>query len=319
MRYGIVPYAATVNVGKLLYAKSPSYIRTNNLSYYHWRRTANWFSSWSFGQRTYNLANFVNGGTLGNINGNGDDQYAKWTGCIEERKTDPGITGNDTRDAAPSSAIDLDIDRLPDGSDDTKYAPYIFDPYIGSQNGDGIDSYCPAPATELTEMSSTDLNGLLGKLVAKGSTYHDIGMIWGTRMISNAGIWGSNNPDTFQQIGVQRYIVYMTDGTISAPRDLTDHSNAYSSYGIEGYDGRVGATSDSDNNNRHTKRFMMACNAAKAKAISIWTIAFGTGRVTSLDKCASSLDQSSIAANSGDLIARFATIGRSIGSLRIAN
>jgi Flp pilus assembly protein TadG len=320
MRYGIVPYASTVNVGKLMYAKNTNYIRTSNLSYYHWKRTTNFlWSSWSFGQRTYNLANFVNGGTLGNINGNGDDQYARWTGCIEERKTDPGITGNDTRDAAPSSAIDLDIDRLPDGNEDTRYAPYIFDPYIGSQNGDGIDSYCPAPATELTEMSSADLNGLLAKLVAKGSTYHDIGMIWGTRMISNAGIWGSNNPDTFQQIGVQRYIVYMTDGTISAPRDLDDHSAAYSSYGIEAYDKRVGATSDGDNNSRHTKRFLMACNAAKAKAISIWTIAFGTGRVGSLDKCASSLDQSSIAANSGDLIARFATIGRSIGSLRIAN
>lgn len=330
MRFGIVPYAATVNVGKLLYTKNPSFIRTSAVPYYHWKLTTNgWSSSWSFGLRTYNLGNFVQGGRLGNINSNGDDQTALWTGCIEERKTDSSITGSDPRDAAPSTAIDLDIDRIPDGNDDTKYPPYIFDPHAGSLTGDGIDSYCPAAATDLTEMSSGDISGYMAKLVAKGSTYHDIGMIWGTRMISNGGIWGSGNPDEYQQIGVQRYIVYMTDGTISAPRDLCyysncsptsyDHSSAYSSYGIEGYDRRVGATSDIDNNNRHTKRFLMACNAAKAKSISIWTIAFGTGRVSSLDKCASSLDQSSIAADSSDLIARFATIGKSIGSLRIAH
>lgn len=332
MRFGIVPYAATVNVGKLLYKKNPNFIRASNVPYYHWKATRSWFgTSWSFGQQRYNLANFVTGGTLGNINGNGDSSGNRWDGCIEERKTDPGITANDSRDGAPAAAIDLDIDRLPDGNDDTRYAPYVYDPHAGEDvGGNGVNSYCPAEATELTEMTSGNLDGLLAKLVARGSTYHDIGMIWGTRMISNGGVWGSGNPDEYKQIGVQRYIVYMTDGTISAPRDLCyynncspatsyDHSSAYSSYGIEGYDSRVGATSDLDSNNRHTKRFLMACNAAKAKSISIWTIAFGTGRVSSLDKCASSLDQSSTAANSTDLIARFATIGKSIGSLRIAN
>jgi Flp pilus assembly protein TadG len=331
MRFGIVPYAATVNVGKLLYNKNTNYIRTNNVPYYHWKATRFLFNtSWNFGQQRYNLKNFVAGGTLGNINGNGDSSGNRWDGCIEERKTDPGITANDTRDGAPAAAMDLDIDRFPDGSDDTKYPPYVYDPHTGEDVGDnGVNSYCPAEATELTEMTSQNLDSLLAKLVARGSTYHDIGMIWGTRMISNGGIWGSTNPDEYQQISVQRYIVYMTDGTISAPRDSCyysncsstsyDHSAAYSSYGIEEYDQRVGATSDSDNNNRHTKRFLMACNAAKSKSISIWTIAFGTGRVSSLDKCASSLDQSSIAADSTDLIARFATIGKSIGSLRIAN
>lgn len=330
MRFGVVPYAATVNVGKLLYRKNQNYIRTNNVPYYHWKATRTWFNtSWSYGQQRYNLANFVGGGTLGNVNGNGDSSGNRWDGCIEERKTDSGIVANDPRDGAPDTAIDLDIDRIPDGSDDTRYAPYVYDPHAGEDvAGNGVNSYCPAEATELTEMTSGDLDGLLAKLVARGSTYHDIGMIWGTRMISNGGIWGGGNPDTYNQIGVQRYIVYMTDGTISAPRDLCyygncsptsyDHTAAYSSYGVEAYDRRVGATSDGDNNQRHTKRFLMACNAARARSISVWTIAFGTGRVSSLDKCASSLDQSSIAANSNDLISRFATIGKSIGSLRIS-
>jgi Flp pilus assembly protein TadG len=335
MRFGILPYAATVNVGNLLYRKNQSYLRSYAVPYYQWKATqVNGRTNWSFGQQVYNLGGFVSGGALGNVNGNNDQASARWGGCIEERKTDATILANDTRDAAPATAIDLDIDRLPDGSDDTKFAPYIFDPHASASVGDGagINSYCPAEATELTEMDEGTLNGLLDKLVAKGSTYHDIGMIWGTRMLSNGGIWGSQNPDTYNQIGVQRYIVYMTDGTMSAPRDAcsqvlwgyciasnTDHSSAYSGYGIEAYDRRVGGTSDNDNNGRHTKRFLMACNAAKAKSVSIWTIAFGTGRVDSLDKCASSIDQSSTADNSDDLISRFATIGKSIGSLRIAH
>jgi Flp pilus assembly protein TadG len=307
MRFGIVPYAATTNVGKLLYGKNSSYIRTANVPYYHWRATRSWFwTNWDFGQQKYNLASFAGGADIGDINGDGSND-GKWAGCIEERKTDSGILANDSRDAAPSTALDLDIDRIPNSSDDTKYAPYIYDPKNGS-----INTACPAEATELTEMTAADLDVLLAELQPTGNTYHDLGMIWGTRMISNGGMWGSSNPDTYQQIGVQRYIIYMTDGLIQTDRD------SYSSYGLEINDKRVGATSDSDNNGRHTKRFLMACNAAKAKSISIWTIAFGTGRVDSLDKCASSVDQSSIADSSDDLIQRFATIGKSIGSLRLA-
>ena len=314
MRFGILPYAATANVGKLLYKRNTNYIRTSNVPYYHWKVMRYWWGGgyWDFGLQTYSLAGFANNGPLGNVNGNNDQANARWGGCVEERKTDSSITATDTRDAAPATAIDLDIDRIPDGTEDTKFSPYIFDPRL-TGDSTGINSYCPAEATELTEMDETTMAGLLNKLVAKGSTYHDIGMIWGTRMISNGGIWGGNNPNTFNQIGVQRYIVYMTDGEISAPTE------SYSGYGIEDYDRRTGATSDADNDGRHTKRFLMVCNAAKAKGISIWTIAFATGRVASLDKCASSVDQSSIAANSSDLIARFATIGKSIGSLRISN
>lgn len=309
MRIGIVPYAATTNVGKLLYKMSPSYIRTSNVAYYHSKYTRVWiFDRWNLVQQKYNLSSFVSGSDLGDVNGDGYSE-GKWGGCIEESKTDPGILANDSRDAAPDTAFDLDVERIPGSSDDTKYAPYIYDP----KERASINTSCPAEATELKEMTATELNGLLDELQPSGNTYHDLGMIWGTRMISNRGIWGSSNPDMYNQIGVQRYIIYMTDGVIKTDRDI------YSSYGLELYDRRVGATSDPDNDGRHTKRFLMVCNAAKAQSISIWTIAFGTeGRVGSLDRCASSLDQSSTADSSDDLIERFATIGKSIGSLRIA-
>ena len=59
-----------------------------------------------------------------------------------------------------------------------------------------------------------------------GNTYHDTGMIWGTRMISSAGIF-ADSPDTFASMPVARHIIFMSDGVI-----VTD-SDTYSLYGIE--------------------------------------------------------------------------------------
>lgn len=338
MRIGILPYAATVNVGALIKAKSSSYIWQNSVPYYGWHATQTqvrtWYgvqtqTTWSYGQQTYNLGNYVAGGALGNIDGNNDFASSTWAGCIEERQTDTGIVANDSRAGAPDAAYDLDIDMIPDGSNAKMWRPYIYDPAgANSQNGGGPNTYCPAAATPLTEMTSqAQLDGYLSQLIARGSTYHDVGMIWGTRMISDGGIFGGDNPDTFGNEKVSRYVIFMSDGTMSAPMDLCnsrscnqvgDHSIAYSAYGVEKYDRRVGALSDDDSNARHTARFLMACNAAKAKNISIWTIAFGTGPVDSLTKCATNADQSAAVADGNALIAKFAQIGRDIGPLRIS-
>lgn len=324
LRFGIVPYAATVNVGKLLWTKDRNYIQTSNVPYWHWKRTTRLliFTEWNFGKQTYNLYNYANGSQLGNINGAGNNSSARWSGCIEERLTTPTITATDGRTGPPMEAWDLDIDRIPDGNDDSKWKPYIFDPLNGSPN-----EYCPSEATPMEEMSKSRISTLVDQLVAQGSTYHDIGMIWGTRMLSSGGVFGSGNPTEWRQRSVQKFIIFMTDGQISAPRDwcgsrscnsTSDHSSAYSAYGIEAYDQRIGASSDTDNNARHNKRFLMACAEARARKISVWTIAFGTGRVDTLDKCASNLDQSSVADDSDELIERFAEIGRNIGPLRIS-
>lgn len=327
MRFGIVPYSVTVNVGKILWNKNRKYVQTRNLRYYHWKATKNGNDvKWDFGRQTYDLYNYVNGGTLGNINGNGSNSGSTWAGCIEERRTTPSITKDDPRSGPPREAFDLDIDMIPDGSDDQAWKPYVFDPLNGNPN-----QYCPSEVSPLSDMSASDIEDALGKLVAQGNTYHDIGMIWGTRLISNGGIFGPENPPEYKQRNVQKYIIYMTDGQMMTPRDscgrsifgyclksTADHSAAYSAWGIEAFDQRIGATSDADNNDRHTKRFLMACNEAKARKVSIWTIAFGTGKVDSLDKCASNPDQSSVANNSDELIKKFAEIGRNIGPLRIS-
>lgn len=339
MRFGIVPYAAAVNVGALIKGVNPNYLWTQNVPYYQWHATTTtvktWYgtttqTTWAYGRQTYNLANYVNGGALGDVDGNGDYKTATWNGCIEERRTDSGITANDSRTAAPEAAYDLDIDRIPDvGVTDTQWKPYIYDVSAASSaNGGGPNTYCPAAASGLATMNQSQLTAALGQLQSRGSTYHDIGMIWGVRMMSSLGMFRDSNPDVWNGQKVARYIIFMSDGQMSAPMDYcstracntarVDHSIYYSSYGIEGSDRRVGGTSDDDNADRHTKRFLMACNAAKAKSISIWTVAFGTGNVDSMNDCATNADQSATVSDSNALIAKFAEIGRNIGPLRIS-
>tara|TARA_B100000929_G_scaffold156064_1_gene123671 strand:- start:530 stop:2092 length:1563 start_codon:yes stop_codon:yes gene_type:complete len=327
LRIGVVPYSSTVNVGKQLLAADMNSIRTEDAEYFHWvNRRSNGRDNWNFERRAYDLRSYVSGGTFGNRNGHSNNSGVRWKGCVEERATINTITGNDSRNAPPAGANDLDIDMLPGWDESTQWQPYIFDPLNENPN-----TYCPSEVTLLDELDSYDIEQIVGELDPQGSTYHDIGMIWGARLISGGGVFGDDNPSTYNGRPVNRHIIYMTDGAMSAPVNhcartffgycLSSTANyvyAYSGYGIEAFDQRVGATSTNDNNARHTKRFMMACNAAKAKNISVWTIAFGTGNVDSLDRCASNEDQAYTVNDSDDLIERFAEIGRNIGALRLS-
>lgn len=331
MRIGVVPYSSTVNIGKLLRAKNSSSIREQNAKYYHWRNAS---GTWSFAQRTYDLRNYVAGNTFGSPNGHSNYSSSRWKGCVEERATINTITANDSRNAAPPEAWDLDIDMLPGSDEKTRWQPYVYDPFNGETN-----TYCPSQVTLLADLNRSDIDRIVGELTPSGSTYHDIGMIWGTRIISGGGVFGADNPSTYNGRPVTRHIIYMTDGLMSAPVEsgvtvnictqtffgfciasvsIANDSLVYSGYGVEVRDRRVGGTSQSDNEGRHTKRFLMACNAAKAKNVTVWTIAFATGKVDSLTKCASNPDQAYTVDNSSDLITKFSEIGRNLGALRIS-
>ncbi|QAY78535.1 pilus assembly protein [Sphingosinicella sp. BN140058] len=298
LRYGIVPYSQTVNVGKLL---NSNYIQTSQVPYY---------------ATVYSQNKVVPVDLPDFVAGTGDFPYTteKWAGCIEERKTSNGITANDTRDGAPADAYDLDIDMIPSADNQTKWKPYSGFPTRGQSGSTfNVNWQCPTQATLLAELTRSQMNDKVNALNPAGTTYIDIGMIWGTRMISRNGVFGGDNPTVFNRRPVQRFIIFMTDGEMNTPR------GEYSAYGYEVKDGRVGGTSDGDNNGRHLKRFSMACNAAKARDVSIWTIQFGTsGDTAALRNCASNPDQFSMATSSDALIRRFVEIGKNIGPLRLS-
>lgn len=217
-----------------------------------------------------------------------------WEGCIEERAT----VVDKNMSPIPSGAKDLDINSVPT-SEATRWKPlWEHVEYYRYGNLTSVDSTttlnsvnanCPEPMQEFKAVDTVDatsvptwLTSYLNSLQPAGSTYHDIGMIWGARLASPRGIFKSIVDDGVTK-SVSRHIIFMTDGEM-APTTTT-----YSSYGQELYDNRVApsGTNNSTLTDYHSNRFLAACEAAKAEGIMIWTVSFGTGMTSNLRKCSS--------------------------------
>jgi Flp pilus assembly protein TadG len=250
------------------------------------------------------------------------DTTSTWNGCIEERDTVNTITSSSGY-AIPATAYDLNVNLIPNSAA-TRWRPmwaavvHLRTPGSASATSGtwmgGLNNAnwaCPVAATRLTAWTRAAMQSYVNTLNPLGGTYHDIGMIWGARMLSSGGIF-ADSPDTFGGMPVSRHIIFMTDG------QLAPNCNSYTAYGVEQNDMRVtGAGSCPNQYDRHLQRFKMICNAAKSMNISIWVIAFGTSLSTDMQQCASNANQASTAADRNALIARFQQIGSQIGALRL--
>ena len=285
------------------------------------------FDKWNYTQVTYDTSVYKSFTEVSTNNGDdGTAQNSTWSGCIEERQTvnASSFGFNTSSGITPGGALDLDIDTAPDSNANSKWAPmwpevsylrrnssgsYINDPTSGY--GIKASSYCPVESRLLSEMSEDDFDAYADSMVATGSTYLDIGMLWGGRLGSPDGIFAdtvSEDPDNGGE--VSRHIIFMTDGVMEPNRRI-QHA-----YGIEWHDRRVTTDGSSNNTSRHTSRFLAICQAIKAKGMRVWVIAFTTGLSTDLTTCAS--DGSSFTANSStQLNAAFQEIARQVGELRI--
>jgi Flp pilus assembly protein TadG len=248
---------------------------------------------------------------------NESDTTSTWNGCIEERDTVSTITAA-SGFSIPAGAFDLNINLVPN-SPETRWRPMWADVVhrrtAGSTSATTGTSMagaaCPKAASRLTSWTRAAMQTYVNALNPEGNTYHDIGMIWGARMLSSGGIF-ADSPDNFAGMPVSRHIIFMTDG------QLAPACNSYTAYGVEQNDIRVtGASSCPNQYDRHLQRFKMICNAAKSMNISIWVIAFGTSLSSDMQQCASNSNQASTAADRNALIARFQQIGSQIGALRL--
>ncbi len=148
-------------------------------------------------------------------------------------------------------------------------------------------------------------------LVATGSTYHDIGMIWGGRISSPEGIFQDVvNIKPTNGGSVSRHIIYMTDGEPNADEMIQQ------AYGIEYHDRRITSDGSTNDDNRHIARFKAVCDAVKAKGIRVWVIAFAASMTTDLSYCSSS-NSAFTASNSAQLNAAFQEIAKQVGELRV--
>lgn len=254
-------------------------------------------------------------------------------GCMEEPDTYE-IDDYDNIDL--TRAIDLDVDHVPSiGVSSTQWRPMYPGRVYGRAlkwNGSGsfnpaitttTDEYltpslagtagCPNPARKLAEMTPTQVDSYLATLKVGGSTYHDIGMLWGVRLLSPAGLFASENIDISAARPTNRHLVFMTDGQTST-LDIS-----YSAYGLEPLDRRRWTPGSGRTLTQTVEdRFLFLCGEAKKRNISIWLVAYGTELSDTMNECAG--PGHAFQADSADELAdRFATIANTIADLRISS
>ncbi|UZW56533.1 Tad domain-containing protein [Sphingobium sp. JS3065] len=289
------------------------------------------------------------------------DLTAAWEGCIEERQTFVNTDGDPADDwinypSSPSDAIDMDIDRAPDSDPRTQWKPlltgavwgpkatlvgnswsgdYTTDTVRSGENTSSSDTgrnlsnnSCVTASRKMTNYngvgansSAQDFSNYVGTLVPHNNTYHDIGLLWGARLMSPTGIFASENAATSGGAQIQRHMIFMTDGATATT------TNNYASYGLEWWDRRQitpAGPNDSNYDNQlnavNNARSNALCTAIKNKNITLWVIYYGssdTATKTRLTNCATSSSYFYEAKNTTLLINKFREIADRISNLRL--
>ncbi|TGX52793.1 hypothetical protein E5A73_14225 [Sphingomonas gei] len=296
---------------------------------------------WSYGKWPLDVSQYVAGNAV-------DDPSkitaatSTWQGCIEERDT----TASSSFSAA-SLPADLDPD-LPATTDATRWRPMWPDviyyrgssmnpvsdsgsstnPYGDTTSTTGLAAFtsmqlynnialgyvsCGKPAQRLATMARADVSAYLNSVdfKAQGGTYHDTGMIWGTRLLSPTGLFAADTSAWPGRNAPNRYIVFMTDG------DMAPNQNIYGMYGLEYYDKRVTGGSYSNDETYHNARFVAECGAAKTRGITVFVISFGQTLTPELTSCATP-GQAYYASDNTALTNAFRAIADQVAMLRIS-
>jgi Flp pilus assembly protein TadG len=286
---------------------------------------------WIYAQVDQDVSAFVTGAAVDDPTEVGSSKTV-WLGCVEERFTTPGASSFSTTNLP----ADLDPDLIP-SSKNTSWRPmwpeveYARNNYSSiansSSTGDstsnpnlGTDTYyklgyvsCGKPVKRLGEMTRAQVSTYVNAadFRAIGGTYHDTGMIWGTRMLSPNGIFGADTKAWTGRQTPNRVIVFLTDG------DMAPSTSIYGLYGTEYYDRHV--TNGDFNNIKayHNARFLAECAKAKALNIDVWTVSIDTSASTQMQSCATTTAQALYTTDGGGLSTVFAKIAKQIAMLRI--
>ena len=287
---------------------------------------------------TSGFVNSLSNGTAVTVPGRLDGLTSKWRGCIEEVDStnsasfDVNSLPDDLNpDFAPSAATDKwrpiwpeaewlrgsygAVDRKDEEVDEVtinQYEDYSFRPGMTLDRSGAVA--CGMPAQRLKVWTAAQVTAYVNNVDFKpfGGTYHDVGMIWGTRMLSPDGVFASDTAPWPGRNEPSRNIVFMTDGTMSPS------PTSYGQYGVETWDQRVspqGADVATDTD-RHNARFRVECDAAKKKGITIYVVALGVAINSDLTYCASP-GQTFQASSTQTLKDAFTTIAQRVAMLRI--
>lgn len=301
-RYGIVPYSHTVNVARSLGTND---ILRNQDYVDQYTYSCGWRSCTGYQSKTVHIKSSTWGKSNWTDTQNIDAFRTSGNGCIEERSS-VGSAGTSIIINSTISRADID-DRATNASDSAlqfgRYDPAIQE----SESQDG----CPSEASLLQEYTTerafqTAINSATARVT--GGTYHDVGMLWGTRFVSRTGFFSAQNPSRRDNVPVNMHLVFMTDGMLDTGPTL------YSAHGVETRQGRTKGTGSQ--NDRHIARFNAVCDLAKSMGITIWVIALDVGNTGDIAPCATSAAHFKVS-NGSDLEDVFEQIGQGIGKLRL--
>lgn len=308
------------------------------------------FTGWTYKPVTFNVSGLKDTGTNSwrsslqlPIGTDGANITVNWNGCIEERQTfrAPDSNPSNDWDPIPKDALDMDIDLVPTKSNTaTQWGPMlpsaIWQRYTVNNSGNRTDTRttsniwvaenssvtmetvtnnCPTVAKKFQTWTASAFRDYVNSLATGGNTYHDIGLLWGARIMSPTGIFAELNAPKDKTI--ERHMVFMTDG------DTYTEDFNYSAYGVHWYDRRqtpVGTEPTRDLLNDLTNaRTVALCKAIKDKNINLWVVSYGSVSGSTSDRlraCATPgkfVQASSVAS----LISNFKEIAAKISALRL--
>lgn len=280
---------------------------------------------WTYDRHAVNVSDFVSKASVRNPS-RVEQANDTWLGCIEET------------DNSASGWRQFDINNLPPGmnpslkpSGPQRWVPswpgVTYQrfrngrPYLGSITAAGNSgdvqwmywSGCVKPVQRLKELDRDQVKTYVNDadFAPSGSTEHDIGMLWATRLLARDGVFASDNAKQGNRNAPKQVVVFMTDG------EMEPNDRSYGLYGMEAWDRRV-ANGDSDLTFYHNARFSALCDKAKAMGIDVWTVALGTSITDELQRCASSPDQAMATTSGSGLSEAFKKIAKAVAMLRIS-
>jgi Flp pilus assembly protein TadG len=261
------------------------------------------FSNWSYKQVAIDVSDLKDTGNNSwnssislPIGANGANTSISWSGCILERQTDKTMTTWDTSE--DSTAKDMAIDLIPDPSDPTTlWGPRLHDVLYARTTLDGSGNItgtktlstvttnknmnrpsfnttttaCPTQSKLYEVWDPNAYKNYVNSISTDGYTFHDIGLLWGARLMSPTGIFAEHN--AVANDNVQRHMIFMTDG------DTVGNVDAMAAYGLTWYDRlqTAGAPSEGDLDSIIDARTAALCTAIKNMNITLWVISYGNG------------------------------------------
>ncbi|MBC9031605.1 Tad domain-containing protein [Sphingomonas sp. JC676] len=311
------------------------------------------FPAWSYKQAEIDISSLKNGTDynsgvtipLGNFPTNAPvgttppNASFAWDGCVEERKT----VRDTTYSPLPADAYDLNIDMVPTADADTQWGPVL--PTLiqprkasfsnsGSYTTDTINTFyqgnytgeiydCPTAAKKLQKWQDpSTFDAYVDSIWGGGNTYHDIGLVWGSRLISPTGLFRAENEFTPGGGEIQRHLIFMTDGEA-----CTNEYN-YQAYGVAWWDRRQtdpstpptsGCVTTGTLTQQVNARTQALCSSIKNKNVTLWVIWFGASNATieNMLKACSTPGRYFAARNQADLQKTFQSIASEISQLRL--